>query len=271
MSTPCSSFLFSRWWKISFLFAWLEPLFFYLLLFLNFFGVALDSDPAPQLPLLFTKRMNTLQLNVTAREATGRSSARKVRGEDRIPAVIYGLGDSRLCSINRKEFERLRKDALGNASLVELQEEGGATALTLIKEVQRHAISRQFLHVDFQEVDKDREFTTTIPIVLIGESIGVKQNDGILQHQTLEVSVKCKPADLPSQYEVDTSELDLGDSVSVKDLALASGVTILNDPNQSIVTCSGSAQGRADADLAEVDEGAGEEGAEAGDEPAGES
>ena len=210
--------------------------------------------------------MKTLQLNVSSREETGRSASRKVRGQDRIPAVIYGVGESRLCSVGRKDFEELRKGVAGSASLVELQEEGGKSALTLIKEVQRHAISRKFLHIDFLEVAQDRDFTTTVPVLLTGESIGVKQNDGILQQQTMEISVRCKPGDLPSQYELDISELDLGDSLSIQDLAEVPGVDILNEPSQSIVTCSGSASGRAEADLADDEEGAeeGEEGAEEG-------
>ena len=212
--------------------------------------------------------MKNLQLNVSARESTGRSASRKVRGEDRIPAVIYGQGESRLCSVGRKDFEELRKGAVGSASLVELSDEGGASVLTLIKDVQRHAINRQFLHIDFLEVAQDRDFTTTVPVTLIGESIGVKQNDGILQQQTTEVSVRCKPADLPSQYELDVSELDLGDSLSIKDLSELSGVTILNEPEQAIVIVSGSASGRAQAELDDSEDG--EEGGEEGDAETGE-
>ena len=212
--------------------------------------------------------MKNLQLNVSARESTGRSASRKVRGEDRIPAVIYGQGESRLCSIGRKDFEELRKGAVGSASLVELSDEGGSNILTLIKDVQRHAINRQFLHIDFLEVAQDRDFTTSVPITLTGESIGVKQNDGILQQQTTEVSVRCKPADLPSQYELDVSDLDLGDSLSIKDLSELSGVTILNEPEQAIVIVSGSASGRAQAELDESEDG--EEGGEEGDAETGE-
>lgn len=216
----------------------------------------MDGKPPPH--FLPSNSMKTLQLNISSREGTGGAAARKLRGQGRIPAVIYGGGNSRLCSVARKDFEIFRKSVAGSASLVELAEEGGASVLTLVKDVHRHVINRQFLHIDFQEVDKDRELTTTVPVLFTGESIGVRQNDGILQHQVTEISVRCRPADLPGMYELDVSEMDLNDSLSVRDLSDFPGVTVLIDENQTIVTCSGSAHGRAEAEF--DDEEVGEEG-----------
>ena len=192
--------------------------------------------------------MNTINLTISPRENVGRTASRRLRAQDQIPAVIYGQGNSRLCSLSRKDFEVLHRKAEGSTSLIELKEEGGASALTLIKEVQRHAITREFLHVDFLEVAEDREFTTTVPIILIGESIGVKQNDGILQQQTTELTVRCKPADLPAMYELDVSDLDLGDSLFIKDLTQITDVTVILEEGLTVVSCIGSAHGRAESE-----------------------
>jgi large subunit ribosomal protein L25 len=212
--------------------------------------------------------MNLLNLNISPREEVGRSASRNLRAQDQIPAVIYGQGKARICSVCRKDFEELRRKAEGGTSLIELKEEGGASALTLIKEVQRHAITRQFLHIDFLEVSKDREFTTTVPINLLGESIGVKQNDGIIQQQITELTVRCKPADLPAMFELDVSELDLGDSLFVRDIGIGSGVIVAQEEGLTVASCIGSAHGRAESEEDVDDETAGEESEEGeGDSP----
>lgn len=205
--------------------------------------------------------MNTLKLNVEAREERGRSKVRKLRNAEKIPAVIYSDGNSRLCAVPEKDFLALRKEMAGSSTLVELNEGGKNTSLTLLKDVQRNSISRKFVHIDFFEVAQDKEFNTSVKVTLTGESVGVRLHDGILQHLTTEVPVRCLPKNLPSSFEVDVSELNLGDSVSVKDLPTLEGVAIGFDEGQIIATVTGSAGGRAAAEASDEDEEAAEEGA----------
>jgi len=206
--------------------------------------------------------MNTLKLDVLSREERGRSKVRKLRNAEKIPAIIYRDGDSRLCSVPEKAFLDLRREMGGTSSLIELNEEGGNTALTLIKDVQRNSISQKFVHIDFLEVAQDKEFTTSVGVVLTGESIGVKLHDGILQQLTSEIPVRCLPKDMPSTFELDISELNLGDTLSVKDLSVYEGVQVLLDDDQLIATCTGSAGGRAAAEAEEAEKAAGEEATE---------
>jgi large subunit ribosomal protein L25 len=194
--------------------------------------------------------MNTLKLNVETREVRGRSKVRKLRNAEKIPAVIYSDGNSRLCSVGEKDFLELRKKMAGASGLVELSEDGKDSSLTLIKDVQRNSITRKFVHLDFLEVAQDKEFNTNVRVVLTGESIGVKSHDGILQHLLNELPVRCLPKDLPAAFEVDISSLDLGQSVSVKDVTVPEGVSICMDENQLIATVTGSAGGRAAAEAA---------------------
>ena len=199
-------------------------------------------QPIPQAP----DRMNTLKLTVSPRDERGRSSVRKLRNEEKIPAVIYSDGNSRLCTVPERDFLDLRKTMGGDSSLVELSE-GDKSSLTLIKDVQRNAISRKFMHIDFLEVAPDKEFNTTVRVVLTGESIGVKQHDGILQQLVTDIPVRCLPKDLPGSFELDVSEVNLGESLAVKDLPSFDGVALGLDPDQIVMTVSGSAGGRAAA------------------------
>ena len=198
--------------------------------------------------------MNTLKLTVSPRDVRGRAKARKLRNEEKIPAVIYRDGNSRLCTVPERAFLDLRKEMGGSASLIEL-DEGGKSSLTLIKEIQRNAISRKLMHVDFLEVAPDKEFNTTVRLAFTGESIGVKQHDGILQQLVTEIPVRCLPKDLPASFELDVSEVNLGESLAVKDLPSFDGVAIGLDRSQILVTVSGSAGGRAAAEAAEEEGG----------------
>ena len=206
-------------------------------------------QPIPQAP----DRMNTLKLTVSPREERGRAKVRKLRNEDKIPAVIYSDGNSRTCTVPERAFLDLRKTMAGSSTLVEL-DEGGKTSLTLIKDVQRNAISRKFVHIDFFEVAQDKEFNTSVHVVLTGESIGVKLNDGILQQLVNEIPVRCLPKNLPGSFELDVSNLDLSDSLAVKDLPTLEGVAIGLDPDQIVVTVTGSAGGRAAAEASQAEE-----------------
>jgi large subunit ribosomal protein L25 len=202
--------------------------------------------------------MNTLKLTVSPREDRGRAKVRKLRNDEKIPAVIYSEGNSRLCSVPVRAFSDLRKVMAGSSTLVEL-DEGGKSSLTLIKDIQRNAITKKFVHIDFLEVAQDKEFNTSVHVVLTGESIGVKKHDGVLQQLTNEIPVRCLPRNLPAAFELDVSDVNLGDSLAVKDLPLFDGVAIGLDPDQIIVTVTGSAGGRAAAVAAQSgEEGEGE-------------
>jgi large subunit ribosomal protein L25 len=218
----------------------------------NFFDgwnspIFLPNSPTPP------DRMKNLKLTVSPRETRGRAKARKLRNEEKIPAVIYSEGNSRLCSVPERDFVDLRKAMAGSASLVEL-DEGGKSSLTLIKDFQRNAITRKFVHIDFLEVAQDKEFNTSVRVVLTGESVGVKKHDGILQQLISEVPVRCLPKDLPSIFELDVTNVNLGESLSVKDLPSSDGVTIGLDDDQLIMTVTGSAGGRAAAVAAQAKE-----------------
>ena len=96
--------------------------------------------------------MNQLKLNVVSREATGRGAVRRLRAEGKIPASIYGQGNARSVTVNAVDFRDLNRQLGDEAALVELTDDKGESILTLIQDVQHHAIKGTVNHVDFQEV-----------------------------------------------------------------------------------------------------------------------
>ncbi len=176
------------------------------------------------------------QLSVEPREETGKKSAKKMRREGKIPCVLYGHGfQSLLISLDERAFKTLLRHEKGLHGLLELNIAGskGGKHTVVMKEIQRHPLKDEFLHIDFQEIRSDEMLTSDVSIRFIGEPVGVKVG-GIMQHSIYEVNVHCLPKDLPDYIEVDVSGLDIKDNLRVQDLAPIEGVRYLNNPEEIV-------------------------------------
>lgn len=170
----------------------------------------------------------TYELVVEAREQEKKIS-RKLRREGHVPGVVYGHNvPSVPIQVERRELDRVYLRA-GSNSLVDLKVGGGAEARKVfIHEVQRDPRTHTIRHVDFLVVNLREEITSAVPLVYVGESPIVANNEGVLLTQLDHVQVRCLPMDLPSQIEVDLSALDeIGKSLHVSDLTIPGNVTLL--------------------------------------------
>ena len=169
--------------------------------------------------------MATAQLSATPRTGTGKGSARSLREQGQVPAIIYGHGrDPQPLAINTRELEKLL-DRISAES-------------TLIREIQRHPFKRQILHVDFQELVAGEKVTVNIPIVLTGIPDGVRNDGGILDQTMRDLAVEVDPSNIPNHLEIDVTNLRIGDSVHVRDIALPEGVAIAGDGSDSVCVVS---------------------------------
>ncbi len=182
--------------------------------------------------------MQQFKLNVINREKTGRGIARRLRAEGRIPACIYSKGDSRSISLSAVEFRELRRSFSG-AALIELVDEKGETALTHIQEVQRNIIKSSVVHIDFHEVSRGEAFVSNVPVHLVGEgeSVGVRQEGGLLDHKTHSLEIRCIPSKLPDHIDVDVKNLAVGEAIHVNDLEALEGIEFMDTPSMVIVSC----------------------------------
>jgi large subunit ribosomal protein L25 len=106
----------------------------------------------------------------------------------------------------------------------------------IVKDIQQDYLKNRVLHVDFQTLKDDEEITVDVPLKLVGEAPGVKSENGILTLVTHEVSLTCLPKNIPSQLEVDISQLGLGESIHAGDLKLPAGVVLVDDVHETIVS-----------------------------------
>ena len=177
------------------------------------------------------------QLAVDLRPETGKGAARKMRAVGRIPGVCYGAGGaSTQIALDPRELEKLMaSSAAGVNTLIDLAGPGELNGkLVMIKELQRDPVVGNLLHADLYAVDVEKRIQVSVPIHLLGSAHGVKM--GGIQDQVLrEVELSCLPRAIPEELKIDVSQLEIGQSVHVRDIELPEGVTLLTEPALSVV------------------------------------
>ena len=214
--------------------------------------------------------MEKIQLKASIRKKTGNGPARALRRAGEMPAVLYGRNtEPILLSVNIKELEQILKKSNINQLLLDLVIENGksVTKSVMIKELQTQPVSRNFLHVDFYEIDMRRKVKVNVPVVTRGKSAGVEVG-GILQIIRRELEVLCLPDDIPEAIEIDITDLEIGDSIHVEEIPLVGDAEIQADVNFTVLTVLSpkvEAEPEVEEELEEEEEAA-EEAAEEGAE-----
>jgi large subunit ribosomal protein L25 len=192
----------------------------------------------------------------------GSRAAGRLRAAGKIPGVIYGHGRDPLpIAVDGRSLRAALTTSAGLNALLSLQV-GDETHLTLAREIQRHPVRSTVTHVDFLIVRRDEVVQAEVHINLIGEARRVIQADGLIEQPLTSLTVHAIPANIPSHVEVDISEMDIGDTIRVGDIALPEGVSTELDPEEAVVIAARTAAGEA-AEEGEGAEAAAPEGAEA--------
>jgi large subunit ribosomal protein L25 len=160
-------------------------------------------------------------LKAVKRDTRGKNEARRLRAAGQIPAVVYGGAQGRALaiSVEPKELSRILHSEAGANTLIDLAIDGEATAKVLVKDFLLNPVTHGLLHADFYRVSLDRPIQVTVRVELQGEPKGVKQQGGILDFVTREIEVEVLPTQIPDQIVVDVSDLGLGQSIRVRDVA----------------------------------------------------
>ncbi len=209
-----------------------------------------------------------IKIEVQSRVAEGSKAAGRLRRAGTIPAAINRIkGDTTLVKFNAHTFEGLLRRHTSEQFIVTLVLDGGDIP-TLVREVQHDVLKGTAIHVDFCEISLDEEVNVFIPIVLLGEPIGVSEHGGMLEQSAREIEVACLPKDVVEQFEIDTSELGVGESLFVRDLKIGDEYTLLTDEETTVASvidpAAAAAKSEKEDDEEDVDEDA--EGEESGEE-----
>src|SRR5262245_14842735 len=178
-------------------------------------------------------------LEAVKRSDRGKNEARRLRAAGSLPAVVYGARKGNAVpegvpvSVDPKMLMRILHSDSGVNTLIKLKVEGAETSV-LVKEYQLDPVTHKLLHADFYQLAMDKVLTLTVPVSVKGEPRGVKLQGGLLDFVTREIEVECLPADIPEHIDIDVTDLELHQSIRVRDLpphpkwkAVSDGETML--------------------------------------------
>lgn len=185
--------------------------------------------------------MAEITLNAAVGREIGTGPAKRLRAEGKIPGVVYGMGGEPVAvTVEWRPLREALTTEAGLNALIDLKV-GGDASLCVVKELQRHPVRGNVIHIDFLRVSADVEITVDVPIVLEGEAEEVERNDGTIDHVLFTLAVDAKPGDIPNEITVDISGLVIGDTVRVSDLSLPRGVSTDVDPEEAVIIAQHSA------------------------------
>jgi large subunit ribosomal protein L25 len=213
-------------------------------------------------------------LVATTGRATGSPAARRLRAEGHIPGVLYGHGMTPVSvTIERRDLRLALSGPAGANTVLDLQVDGRSYP-AVVKEMQRHPIRRTVNHIDFLQVNMNEEITVSVPLRLEGEAKAVLNGGGLVDPSVDSIEVTTTPNNMPNEFVVDITNMQLGDIVRLADLPMPNGVTANGDPDMPIVTILMMAASELLSDATPVEETEGEGGetatgdAATGDAPA---
>ena len=185
--------------------------------------------------------MEIENLKVKKREQKGKGSSRRFRRQGFIPGVFYGRGeDSVPLVLNQKDLEKILQRNPSEHPVITLEfdntDTGGVKPHVLLQEIQHDPVSGKMLHADFHHIDITKKLKVKVEVVLTGKARGIVEEGGVLNFINREIEIECLPLSLPENIKVDISNLNINDTIHVKDLVVGEGMRILDDSDVPIVS-----------------------------------
>ncbi len=184
---------------------------------------------------------NIMNVNAESRKEVGKKISKKLRNQGKIPAIIYG-GDREAIPISLllSDLKLILKTEMGENTILRIHRDD-IKVDAMLKKIQLDHLSEKIIHADFIRIDLTKPIEVNVPVVIKGESVGVKLEEGIFDFVNRELKVWSVPDKIPKAIEVDISDLHVGHSIKVEELELAEDIEFLSDPQT--VICAVSAKG----------------------------
>lgn len=187
--------------------------------------------------------MEQLVLNIELREKTGKGVCRRLRNTGMVPAVVYGKGMEPVSAVvNAKELAKTIAGEGGRNHIIALKGDNVLDGkLVIVSDLLRDCLKGSLLHVDLHKINLEEKVKVSVPVSLIGSSVGVKEG-GMLDFAMHAVEIECLATQIPEHIEVDVTDLKIGDSFHVGDIAVPADLKVLNDAKATIVSILGKAK-----------------------------
>ncbi|KPJ70208.1 hypothetical protein AMJ44_00390 [candidate division WOR-1 bacterium DG_54_3] len=165
----------------------------------------------------------------------GKNASRAIRREGKVPAIFYGANTTSIpLVVSKKDIIKILKSESGENTIFKVSFNSESQD-AMIKELQIDPVTDELLHVDLYQIAMDKIIRVSIPVVPVGEAVGVKAEGGFVDFMTREVEIECLPKDIPEQIEIDISSLHIHQSVKVEDVRPFEGVEIITEPDTVLI------------------------------------
>jgi large subunit ribosomal protein L25 len=176
-------------------------------------------------------------LRATAREGRGKNDARRARRNGQVPVTIYGgAGEAVAALAPLSELAAILRSDTGRNTIFTVDIEGVEATEVMFAERQIDPVRMRLVHADFKRLVKGEKIEATVPLRLVGEPIGVREEAGVLEQLVREVDIRCQPRDIPEHIDVDVTNLAVHEVLHVSDIPIAEGIEILEEPDTAIAT-----------------------------------
>ena len=171
------------------------------------------------------------------REGRGKNDARRARRDGMVPITVYGGGAETLAAVApARDLAAILRTEAGRNTIFTIEVEGVGVSEVMFHDRQIDPVKGRLIHADLTRLVKGQKIEVTVPLHLVGEPIGVKERQGVLEQIIREIEIRCEPRQIPDSLDVDVSNLDVHDLLHVSDIVVGEGVEILTDPEQVIAT-----------------------------------
>ena len=177
------------------------------------------------------------KVQATLRSGRGKNDARRVRRDGMVPITVYGGGGETVTAVAPlAELAAILRSEAGRNTIFTIEVDGAGSSEVMFHERQVDPIKGRLIHADLARLVKGQKIEVTVPLHLIGEPIGVKEKQGVLEQIIREIEIKCEPREIPDVIELDVSNLDVHDVLHVSDIPVNAAIEILTDAEQVIAT-----------------------------------
>ena len=179
------------------------------------------------------------EFRIQARQRTGRgkNDARRVRRSGFVPVTVYGGGAETVAAVAPlRELAAILRSEAGRNTIFTIEVEGVGASEVMFLDRQIDPVRGRLIHADLTRLVKGQKIEVTVPLHLVGEPVGVREKQGVLEQVIREIEIRCEPRDIPDTIDVDVSNLDVHDVLHVSDIQVPANVEILNPPELVIAT-----------------------------------
>lgn len=171
------------------------------------------------------------------REQSGKGFARRLRVEGKVPVTVYGAGEEAVSvAAELSDLAAILRSESGSNTVFSLDVAGVGVSDVIFQDRQIDPLKGRLMHADLRRLAKGEKVEVTVPVNLVGEPAGVKNDGGLLEQQVREITVSCTPSNIPDSFEIDVTELGLNESVHVSDIKPGKGVEVLADAETVIAS-----------------------------------